>query len=88
MDWINSDKFYKSGKTPKYEVGQKATLLGYLYYGWNMALMRKESQPCEIISVSKKKSGLFFKEFTYTVKVEDEEYTNIYESQLGKSKEE
>ena len=88
MSWLDSDKFYKSGDIPKYNVGQKVWLLSQLKYGFNTTLIKTEARKCEVIEVSKKKSGLFFKEFTYTIKdIEtNDEYKDVYESELGELK--
>ena len=84
MSWWNSDKFYKSGDTPKYKVGD----ILWLHEPWEFDgfACRRESKQCEITEVSTKKSGLFFTEFTYKVKFLEsgKKFKSIYESQLAK----
>ena len=84
MRWWNSDKFYKSGDTPKYKVGD----ILWLHEPWEFDgfACRRESKQCEITEVSTKKSGLFFTEFTYKVKFLEsgKKFKSIYESQLAK----
>lgn len=88
MSWLDSVKFYKSGSEPKYEVGQKVYIPSQLYYGYNCTLLKTEAIEAEVVAVSKKKSGLIFKEFTYTIKEfkTGKEYKNIYESELKEKK--
>ena len=84
MSWWNSNKFYKSGDTPKYNVGDVL----WLHEPWKFDgfACRRESKQCEITEVSTKKSGWFFKEFTYKVRFLEtgRKYKAIYESQLAK----
>jgi hypothetical protein len=85
MSWWNSNKFYSSEDTPKYKVGD----ILWLHEPWEFDgfACRRESKQCEIIEVSTKKSGLFFKEFTYKVRFLEtgRKFKAIYESQLAKA---
>lgn len=84
MSWWNSNKFYKSGDTPKYQVGD----ILWLHEPWTFDgfACRRESKQCEITEVSTKKSGWIFKEFTYKVRFLESgrKFKAIYESQLAK----
>ena len=83
MSWLDSNFTYKSGDTPKYKVGDKAYRIRII-----MPTLKTKKQKFsieyEIIGVSSKKSGLFFKEFTYTVRALDngEVIEDVYESEL------
>ena len=85
MSWWNSNKFYKSGDTPKYKVGD----ILWLHEPWkfrdDLSCIR-ESKQCEVTEVSTEKSGLFFKEFTYKVRFLEsgKKFKYIYESQLNR----
>jgi hypothetical protein len=83
MSWWNSSKFYKSGDTPKYKVGD----ILWLHEPWTFDgfACRRESKQCEITEVSTKKSGWIFKEFTYKVRFleSSKKFKYIYESQLA-----
>jgi hypothetical protein len=83
MSWWNSKKFYESGDTPKYKIGD----ILWLHEPWTFDgfACRRESKQCEITEVSSKKSGLFFKEFTYKVRFLEsgKKFKYIYESQLA-----
>ena len=84
MSWWNSNKFYSSGDTPKYVVGD----ILWLHEPWQFDgfACRRESKQCEITEVSSGKSGLFFREFTYKVRFLEsgKKYKYIYESQLSR----
>jgi hypothetical protein len=86
MSWWNSNKFYSSGDTPKYKVGD----ILWLHEPWQFdgLACRRESKQCEVTDVSTSKSGLFFKEFTYKVRFLEtgRKYKAIYESQLAREK--
>ena len=86
MSWWNSKKFYESGDTPKYKVGD----ILWLHEAWTFDgfSCRRESKQCEITEVSTEKSGWFFKEFTYKVRFLEsgKKYKTIYESQLSTTK--
>ena len=83
MSWLDSNFTYKSGDTPKYKVGDKAYRIRIIMPVLN-AKIQKFSIEHEIIKVSNKKSGLFFKEFTYTIRALDngEVIEDVYESEL------
>ena len=83
MGWLDSNFTYKSGDTPKYKVGDKAYRIRIIMPTLNTKV-QKFSIEYEIIKVSEKKSGIFFKEFTYTIKALDngEVIENVYESEL------
>lgn len=87
MGWWNSSKFYKSGDTPKFSVGQKV----WLHEPWSTKdgwMFKRESKECEIIEVSTEKSGWIFTEFTYKIKFLESgrKFKYIYESQLSTTK--
>lgn len=86
MSWWNSSKFYESGDTPKYKVGDIVWL--HEPWEWDGLACRRESKQCEITEVSTKKSGWFFKEFTYKVRFLEsgKKFKAIYESQLATEK--
>jgi hypothetical protein len=83
MSWLDSNFIYKSGDAPKYKVGDKAYRIRIIMPVLN-AKIQKFSIEYEIIKVSNKKSGLFFKEFTYTIQALDngEVIEDVYESEL------
>ena len=83
MSWLDSNFTYKSGDTPKYKVGDKAYRIRIIMPVLNTKI-QKFSIEHEIIKVSNKKSGLFFKEFTYTIRALDngEIIEDVYESEL------
>ena len=85
MSWITSNKFYESGEKPKFEVGQRIIIQSYTFYITSMRVVKTRPIRAEVVSVSDKKSGLFWKEFTYTVKELEsgKVRTNMYESELG-----
>jgi hypothetical protein len=84
MSWLDSNFIYKSGDKPKYKVGDKAYRIRIIMPKFLKTKMQKFSIEYEIIAVSDKKHGLFFKEFTYTVRALDngEVIENVYESEL------
>jgi hypothetical protein len=83
MSWLDSNFTYKSEDTPKYKVGDKAYRIRIIMPVLNTKI-QKFSIEYEIIKVSNKKSGLFFKEFTYTIRALDnyEIIEDVYESEL------
>ena len=83
MGWLDSNFIYASGDKPKYKVGDRAYHIRIIMPTLHTK-KQKFSVECEIIKVSDKKSGLFFKEFTYTVKALDngEVIEDVYESEL------
>ena len=69
MGWFDAAATYRSGKTPKYKVGDKVYKLLVIPAG----SLIKESYRSSVYlvrltGVSTKKSGFIFREFTYTVK--------------------
>ena len=83
MGWFDASATYSSGKTPKYKVGD----IVYKILVVPPTLKKKLQKfcvECEVISVSTKKSGFIFKEFTYVVKMikSGEVVENVYESEL------
>ena len=83
MGWLDASFTYSSGKTPKYKVGD----IVYKILVVPPTLKKKLQKfcvECEVISVSTKKSGFIFKEFTYVVKMikSGEVVENVYESEL------
>lgn len=83
MSWFDAASFYSSGKTPKYKVGDKVYKLLVILPELNKRKLQKFCVACEITSVSTKKSGFIFREFTYTVKMSTgETVENVYESEL------
>ena len=84
MGWLDSNFIYKSGDTPKYKVGDKVYRILIIMPKWGKTKMQKFSVAYTIKEVSSKKSGLFFKEFTYTIQAINtgEVIENVYESEL------
>ena len=84
MSWLDAASFYRSGKTPRYKVGDKVYKLIIIPPEFNKGKLQKFCKACEIVSVSTKKSGFIFREFTYTVKMSGtgELVENVYESEL------
>ena len=84
MSWLDAASFYSSGKTPKYKVGDKVYKLLVIPPEIGKRKLQKFCVACEITSVSTKKSGFIFREFTYTVKMvkTGEIVENVYESEL------
>ena len=84
MGWLDSNFTYKSGNTPKYKVGDKAYRVRIIMPKFLKTKIQKFSIQYEIIEVSEKKRGVFFKEFTYTIRALDngEVIKNVYESEL------
>lgn len=83
MSWLDSNFTYKSGNMPKYKIGDKAYRIRIIMPVLNTKI-QKFSIEYRIIGVSEKKSGLFFKEFTYTIQALDngEVIEDVYESEL------
>ena len=84
MSWLDAATFYRSGDTPKYKVGDKVYKLLVIPPELGKRKLQKFCVACEITSVSTKKSGFIFREFTYTVKMikTGEIVENVYESEL------
>jgi hypothetical protein len=84
MSWLDSNFTYKSGNMPKYKIGDKAYRIRIIMPEFLKTKIQKFSIEYEIIGVSEKKSGLFFKEFTYTIQALDngEVIEDVYESEL------
>ena len=84
MGWLDSNFTYKSGNTPKYKIGDKAYRVRIIMPKFLKTKIQKFSIQYEIIEVSEKKYGVFFKEFTYTIRALDngEVIENVYESEL------
>ena len=84
MSWLDASFTYRSGDTPKYKVGDKAYKLLVILPKLNKGKLQKFCVECEVLSVSTKKSGFIFREFTYTVKMLNtgEIVENVYESEL------
>ena len=83
MGWFDASATYRSGKTPKYKVGDKVYKLLVILPEFNKRKLQKLCLPYEIIEVSTSKSGFIFREFTYIIKsATDEIVENVYESEL------
>jgi hypothetical protein len=83
MGWFDAAATYRSGKTPKYKVGDKVYKLLVILPEFNKRKLQKFCVECTVTSVSTKKSGFIFREFTYTVKMSTGEVVeNVYESEL------
>lgn len=84
MGWFDAAVTYRSGKTPKHKVGDKVYRLLIIPPELSKRKLQKFCVACEITKVSTKKSGLIFREFTYTIKMlkTGEIVENVYESEL------
>ena len=83
MGWFDAAATYRSGKTPKYKVGDKVYKLLVIPPEIGKRKLQKFCVECTVTSVSTKKSGFIFREFTYTVKMSTGEVVeNVYESEL------
>ena len=83
MGWFDAAATYRSGKTPKYKVGDKVYKLLVIPPEFNKRKLQKFCVPCTVTEVSTKKSGFIFREFTYTAKMSTGEVVeNVYESEL------
>jgi hypothetical protein len=83
MGWFDAAATYRSGKTPKYKVGDKVYKLLVIPPELGKRKLQKFCVPCTVTGVSTKKSGFIFREFTYTVKMSTGEVIeNVYESEL------
>ena len=83
MGWFDAAATYRSGKTPKYKVGDKVYKLLVIPPELGKRKLQKFCVECEITYVSTGKSGFIFREFTYTVKMATgETVENVYESEL------
>ena len=83
MGWFDAAATYRSGKTPKYKIGDKVYKLLVILPELGKRKLQKFCVPCEVTGVSTKKSGFIFREFTYTVKMSTGEVVeNVYESEL------
>jgi hypothetical protein len=83
MGWFDAAATYRSGKTPKYKVGDKVYKLLVILPELGKRKLQKFCVPCEVTEVSTKKSGFIFREFTYTVKMSTGEVVeHVYESEL------
>jgi hypothetical protein len=83
MGWFDAAATYRSGKTPKYKVGDKVYKLLVILPELGKRKLQKFCVECTVTSVSTKKSGFIFREFTYTVKMSTGEVVeNVYESEL------
>ena len=84
MGWFDAAATYRSGKTPKYKVGDKVYKLLVIPPELGKRKLQKFCVECKVTGVSTKKSGLIFREFTYTVKMlkTNETVENVYESEL------
>lgn len=83
MGWFDAAATYRSGKTPKYKVGDQVYKLLVILPELGKRKLQKFCVPCEVTGVSTKKSGFIFREFTYTIKsATGETVENVYESEL------
>ena len=83
MGWLDASFTYRSGSEPKYKIGDKVYKLLVIPPELGKRKLQKFCVECEVTSVSTKKSGFIFREFTYTVKMSTGEVVdNVYESEL------
>ena len=83
MSWLDASFTYRSGSEPKYKVGDKVYKLLVIPPELGKRKLQKFCVECEVTSVSTKKSGFIFREFTYMVKMPTGEVIeNVYESEL------
>ena len=83
MGWLDASFTYRSGSEPKYKVGDKVYKLLVIPPELGKRKLQKFCVECEVTGVSTKKSGVIFREFTYTVKMSTGEVVeNVYESEL------
>lgn len=83
MGWLDASFTYRSGSEPKYKVGDKVYKLLVIPPELGKRKLQKFCVECEVTSVSTKKSGFIFREFTYKVKMSTGEVVeNVYESEL------
>lgn len=83
MSWLDSNFTYRSGSEPKYNVGDRVYKLLVIPPELGKRKLQKFCVECTVTSVSTKKSGFIFREFTYTVKMPTGEVVeNVYESEL------
>jgi len=83
MGWLDAKTFYKRGDKPRFKVGDKVFKIVEI----RPNILKRTLRFCveyTVEEVSSKKSGLFFKEFTYVIKEvgTDKLYDGIYESEL------
>ena len=84
MGWLDASFTYRSGNVPKYKAGDRVYKLLVIPPELGKRKLQKFCVECEVTSVSTKKSGFIFKEFTYVVKMikSGEVVENVYESEL------
>lgn len=83
MGWFDAAATYRSGKTPRYKVGDKVYRLLVIPPELGKRKLQKFCIECQVTGISTKKSGFIFREFTYTVKMSTGEVVeNVYESEL------
>ena len=85
MSWLNATAFYRSGKTPKFKVGQTVFKFKPRWLNKTIDKWVRECGEYKVQSISTKKSGFIFKEFTYVIKDSStgEIINDVYESELS-----
>lgn len=89
MGWFQSKWFKRSGDTPKFKVGQLVYFpTEILVSNFDSVKTIVEYLPHTIACIEKRKSGIFFREFTYKIERQSDRMIvqNVYESEIFETK--